>query len=145
MSNKSSLEVFEHVSLMTLDSLLRCIFGQCTDVQTTESVVLPHLSILNRMCGFRQHNDYTKNIYEMADLVTYRIQNPLIHSDFTFNLTPSGRRFRQCCKAIHEFTQGVINARKQEKQNMESTHQKYLNFIDILLEAKVSEFLELGD
>ena len=66
-------------------------------------------------------------------------------SDVIFHLSPSGYRFRQACKTVHGFTRNVISARKEEKKRLESegkkTTRKYVDFLDILLDAKVKEVI----
>ena len=89
----------------------------------------------------RRRNPYIKSVYDLSSLVKDRFSFPPFMNDWIFHLSPSGFRFRRACKTVHDFTRNVIRARKEEKRGLESkgkkTSRKYVDFIDILLNAKV--------
>eukprot|EP00058_Branchiostoma_floridae_P018876 XP_002604365.1 hypothetical protein BRAFLDRAFT_85457 [Branchiostoma floridae] len=112
----SSVELFDHVSLLTLDSMLKCSLGYRSDCQTDGAV------------------------YELSRLVLERIQFFPYHFDFIYNLSPSGRRFREQCDIVHGISEHLIRQRKKALQDgdaKEEQRRKYLDFLDILLQAKV--------
>ncbi|OWK11813.1 hypothetical protein Celaphus_00003050, partial [Cervus elaphus hippelaphus] len=108
-----SLDMFEHVSLMTLDSLQKCM------------------------------SDYISAIIELSALVVRRQYRLHHYLDFIYYRTADGRRFRQACDIVHSFTTEVIQERRRalRQQGAEAWFQarqgKTLDFIDVLLLAKV--------
>ena len=60
----ASIEMFEHVSLMTLDSLMKCIFGMQSNFQKE-----------------KDRNPYIKSVYELSDLILMRFRNPIHYND----------------------------------------------------------------
>ncbi|XP_053552937.1 ultra-long-chain fatty acid omega-hydroxylase-like, partial [Bombina bombina] len=127
-----SLDMFEHISLMTLDSLLKCTFSYDSDCQEKPS-------------------DYISAIYELSSLVTEREQCLLHHFDFIYRLSSNGRKFRQACKIVHNFTEGVVQQRKKALQEkgaeawIKSKQGKTTDFIDILLLSKDEDGNQLSD
>ncbi|XP_078586120.1 cytochrome P450 4B1-like [Branchiostoma floridae x Branchiostoma japonicum] len=72
----SSIDVFHHLSLMTLDSMLKCTLSQNTNCQT------------------RKTNDYLSSIHELTELAMQRGRSIIyLLSDFVYGLSSSGRRF----------------------------------------------------
>ncbi|XP_007489775.1 cytochrome P450 4F3-like isoform X2 [Monodelphis domestica] len=118
------LDMFEHVSLMTLDSLQKCIFSYDSNCQEKPSA-------------------YISAILELSSLVTKRFQKPLLFWDALYSLTSEGRCFSRACRLVHHFSEAVIQDRRQilTKQGTESFlrekgKRKTMDFIDILLLAK---------
>ncbi|KAJ1161111.1 hypothetical protein NDU88_001599 [Pleurodeles waltl] len=127
-----SLDMFEHVSLMTLDSLLKCTFSHNSNCQEKPS-------------------DYIASIYELSSLVVEREHYLLHHLDFIYYLSASGRRFRRACRIVHQFTDSVVQERRKalSEQGAEgflrSKHGKPKDFIDILLLSKDEDGTRLSD
>uniref|UniRef100_A0A5S6M8X6 Myb/SANT-like DNA-binding domain-containing protein 3 n=1 Tax=Xenopus tropicalis TaxID=8364 RepID=A0A5S6M8X6_XENTR len=127
-----SLDMFEHVSLMTLDTLLKCLF------------LTPNLFL-------SIPSDYISAIYELSSLVVKREHYLPHHFDFIYNLSSNGRKFRQACKTVHEFTAGVVQQRKKALQEkgmeewIKSKQGKTKDFIDILLLSKNEDGSQLSD
>ncbi|KAG8451465.1 hypothetical protein GDO86_003607 [Hymenochirus boettgeri] len=69
------LDMFEHVSLMTLDTLLKCIFSYDSNCQEKSS-------------------DYIAVIYELSSLLMKREHCLPHHIDFIYHLSSNGRLFR---------------------------------------------------
>ncbi|XP_048198458.1 leukotriene-B4 omega-hydroxylase 3-like isoform X2 [Perognathus longimembris pacificus] len=127
------LDMFEHISLMTLDSLLKCVFSFDSNCQEKPS-------------------EYIAAILELSALVVKRHQQPLLHLDFLYQLTPDGRRFRKACNLVHAFTDAVIRERRRTlpRQGLDDFLQakakaKTLDFIDVLLLAKDEDGKALSD
>uniref|UniRef100_A0A3Q3JP45 Cytochrome P450, family 4, subfamily T, polypeptide 8 n=1 Tax=Monopterus albus TaxID=43700 RepID=A0A3Q3JP45_MONAL len=106
-------ELFEHVSLMTLDSILKCAGT----------------------------NTYIKAVYDLSNLINLRIRTFPYHSDFIFYLSPHGYRYRKARRVAQSHTEEVIRKRKEAlKKEKELKHiqaKRNLDFLDILLFARV--------
>ncbi|XP_054983865.1 cytochrome P450 4F3-like isoform X2 [Sorex araneus] len=129
----SHLDMFEHVSLMTLDSLQKCIFSFESNCQEKPS-------------------EYIAAILELSALVTKRLQQLHLHWDLLYHLTADGRRFRRACRLVHAFTDAVIHERRQALLAQGSrdflrvkAKAKTLDFIDVLLLAQDEDGKQLSD
>ncbi|XP_028639386.1 cytochrome P450 4F22 [Grammomys surdaster] len=128
----TSFDMFEHVSLMTLDSLQKCVFSYNSDCQERMS-------------------DYISSIIELSALVVRRQYRLHHYLDFIYYLTPDGRRFRQACDTVHNFTTEVIQERRRALRQqgaeawLKAKQGKTLDFIDVLLLAKDEEGKELSN
>nr|XP_023481118.1 docosahexaenoic acid omega-hydroxylase CYP4F3 isoform X1 [Equus caballus]XP_023481119.1 docosahexaenoic acid omega-hydroxylase CYP4F3 isoform X1 [Equus caballus]XP_023481121.1 docosahexaenoic acid omega-hydroxylase CYP4F3 isoform X1 [Equus caballus]XP_023481123.1 docosahexaenoic acid omega-hydroxylase CYP4F3 isoform X1 [Equus caballus] len=127
------LDMFEHISLMTLDSLQKCVFSFDSNCQENPS-------------------EYIAAILELSALVTKRHHQIFMRMDFLYYLTPDGRRFRRACDLVHDFTDAVIQERRRTLFSQDShdllkakAKTKTLDFIDVLLLAKDEDGKELSD
>ncbi|XP_059107750.1 leukotriene-B4 omega-hydroxylase 3-like [Peromyscus eremicus] len=127
------LNMFEHVSLMTLDSLQKCVFSFDSNCQEKPS-------------------EYIATILELSALVSRRNQQPLLHMDMLYHLTPDGMHFRKACSIVHEFTDAVIQERRHTLPSQglddflkDKAKSKTLDFIDVLLLTKDEDGKELSD
>ncbi|XP_017376719.1 cytochrome P450 4F2 isoform X2 [Cebus imitator] len=127
------LDMFEHISLMTLDSLQKCVFSFDSNCQEKSS-------------------EYIAAILELSALVSKRHHEIPLHLDFLYYLTPDGRRFRRACRLVHDFTDAVIQERRRTlpSQGVDDVLQakaksKTLDFIDVLLLSKDEDGKELSD
>ncbi|XP_062254782.1 cytochrome P450 4B1-like [Platichthys flesus] len=130
-TNKS-FELFEHVSLMTLDSILKCAFSHNSNCQTESGT-----------------NAYIKAVYELSYLVNLRFRTFPYHNDLIFYLSPHGFRFRKACRVAHGHTEDVIRKRKEELKEEKELDQiqakRNLDFLDILLCARDESQQGLSD
>ncbi|XP_028376832.1 cytochrome P450 4F2 isoform X1 [Phyllostomus discolor] len=127
------LDMFEHISLMTLDSLQKCVFGFDSNCQEKPS-------------------EYIAAILELSALVTKRHDQLFLYWDFLYHLTPEGRRFRRACRLVHDFTDAVIQERRRTLPDQgvddfleAKTKTKTLDFIDVLLLSKDEDGKRLSD
>ncbi|KAL2763322.1 cytochrome P450 4F12, partial [Daubentonia madagascariensis] len=127
------LDMFEHISLMALDSLQKCIFSFDSNCQEKPS-------------------EYIATILELSALIEKRSQHILLYMDFLYYLTADGRRFREACRLVHDFTDAVIQERRRTLRNQgiddflkAKAKTKTLDFIDVLLLAKDEDGKELSD
>ncbi|KAM5237923.1 uncharacterized protein ACOB6Z_012504 [Ctenodactylus gundi] len=127
------LDMFEHISLMTLDSLQKCVFSFDSNCQEKPS-------------------EYIAAILELSALVTKRHQQLLMHMDFLYHLTRDGQRYRKACQLVHDFTDAVIQERRRTlpDQGLDDflkakAKSKTLDFIDVLLLSKDEEGKALSD
>ncbi|XP_035685680.1 cytochrome P450 4F11-like [Branchiostoma floridae] len=144
-----SVEMFEHVSLMTLDSILKCSLSYHSNCQTDS-----------------QSSAYIRAVYDITRLFVERIRFPPYYSDFIYSLSPSGRRlpklgshfnlsqvekFYKACDLIHNFSENVIRERKAQLAEVKKLglprrgKGKCLDFLDILLEARDEDGTGLTD
>ncbi|XP_078618068.1 cytochrome P450 4F4-like isoform X2 [Branchiostoma floridae x Branchiostoma japonicum] len=127
----SSVELFDHVSLLTLDSMLKCSLGYRSDCQTDG-----------------RSTPYIRAVFELSRLIVERVRFFPYHFDFIYYLTSSGRRFRQQCDIVHGVSEHLIRQRKkalQDGDTKEEKSKKYLDFLDILLQAKDEDGTGLTD
>ncbi|XP_054483436.1 cytochrome P450 4B1-like isoform X2 [Anoplopoma fimbria] len=131
-NSNESFELFEHVSLMTLDSILKCAFSDNSNCQTESGT-----------------NAYIKAVYELSHIINLRIQTIPYHNDLIFYLSPHGFRFRKACRVAHRHTEEVIRKRKEalkEENELDRIKTKrYLDFLDILLFARDENQQGLSD
>ncbi|XP_076008752.1 cytochrome P450 4B1-like [Genypterus blacodes] len=127
-----SFELFEHVSLMTLDSIMKCAFSSNSNCQNEGGT-----------------NAYIKAVYELSNLTIKRVRTFPYHSDIIFHLSPHGFRFRKACRVAHNHTEEVVRKRKEalmeEKELGHVQSKRYLDFLDILLKAKDEQQQGLSD
>ncbi|KAM8788761.1 cytochrome P450 4A11-like [Rhynchonycteris naso] len=132
ISQDSHLEIFEHVSVMTLDTIMKCAFSQQDNMQT------------NRNC-----QPYMQAICDLKNLVCSRGRNFFYQNDIIYWLTPEGRRNHQACQVAHQHTDQVIKLRKGHLRNQEELEKvrrkKHLDFLDILLFARMNDGSPLPD
>ncbi|XP_075840344.1 cytochrome P450 4F6-like isoform X3 [Microtus pennsylvanicus] len=129
----AGLDMFEHISLMTLDSLQKCVFSLDSNCQESPS-------------------EYIAAILELSSLIMKRHFQPILYVDFLYYLTADGQRFRKACDLVHNFTDAVIRERRRtlSSQSVDEsvkakTKSKTLDFIDVLLLAKDEHGEELSD
>ncbi|NXF12579.1 CP4FN protein, partial [Smithornis capensis] len=126
------LEVLQPLSLLTLDTLQKCIFSHESHCQEKPS-------------------EYIKAILELSSLVVRRQHNPLLHPTWLYCLSPDGRRFARACATVHGFTANVVQHRRQALSSL--GHQTWLeghrghrmDFIDLLLLTKDENGNTLSD
>ncbi|KAG8234736.1 hypothetical protein J437_LFUL000971 [Ladona fulva] len=86
--------------------------------------------------------------FSASEIFSKRSVRPWLHPEIIFDLSPMGRRFKQCVKMLHNFTDKVIQVRKSEY--FKSYHSKINNgknenekkresFLDLLIETAYSE------
>ncbi|KAJ8246249.1 hypothetical protein GJAV_G00265470 [Gymnothorax javanicus] len=124
---QSCLDMFEQVSLMTLDSLLKCTFSYDSNCQERPS-------------------EYIAAIYELSTLVVKREHRMLHHWDWLYWRSPEGQRFRRACAVVHKFTADIVERRRAqliqqgepEKRTSDTSarRKKLTDFIDVLLLSK---------
>ncbi|XP_075038132.1 cytochrome P450 4B1-like [Mixophyes fleayi] len=129
--DQKPVELFNHVCLMALDTIMKCAFSY-------------HSS-----CQNNSENDYTKAVFELSYLVEHRTRCFPYHNDFIYYLSPHGFRFRRALTIVHQHTDKVIKQRKaslKHETELEKVKQKrHLDFLDILLFAKDENGQGLSD
>ncbi|XP_032702521.1 cytochrome P450 4A11-like [Lontra canadensis] len=132
LSQNSSLEIFGHISLMTLDTIMKCAFSDRANHQTE-----------------RNSQSYLQAIWDLNNLVFSRMMNVFYWKDIIYRMTTEGRWNHRACQLAHQHTDRVIKLRKaqlQEEGNLEKVRSKrYLDFLDILLFAQMQNRSSLSD
>ncbi|XP_074060433.1 cytochrome P450 4F3-like isoform X1 [Macrotis lagotis] len=133
VGDSNYLDMFEHISLMTLDSLQKCIFSHNSNCQEKPSA-------------------YISAILELSSLVVKRVNQPLLYWDALYYLTSQGRRFSRACRLVHDFSNAVIQSRRRilNQQGTEAflrakSKSKTFDFIDVLLLGKDEDGKALSD
>ncbi|KAF3857275.1 hypothetical protein F7725_009134 [Dissostichus mawsoni] len=118
------VEMFDHVTLMTLDSLLKCAFSYNSNCQ-------------------RFSSEYVSAIVELSDLIIDRRTKILHHWDFIYWKTQQGKQFKKALSIVHRFTMEVVQKRRalisQQKKtgaHFTAVPQKKKDFVDIILLSK---------
>ncbi|NP_001090539.1 cytochrome P450, family 4, subfamily B, polypeptide 1 L homeolog [Xenopus laevis] len=131
ITKQKTVELFQHVSLMTLDSIMKCAFSYESNCQKDSD------------------NAYIKAVFDLSYLANLRLRCFPYHNDTIFYLSPHGYRFRQACKITHEHTDKVIQQRKEsmkhEKELEKIQQKRHLDFLDILLFARDEKGHGLSD
>ncbi|ELR57482.1 Cytochrome P450 4A11 [Bos mutus] len=125
VSQDSHLEIFGHVSLMTLDTIMKCAFSHQGSVQMD-----------------RSSQSYIQAIRDLSHLIVSRLRNAFHQNDLIYRLTPEGRWNHRACQLTHQHTDAVIKERKahlQKEGELEKVRsRRHLDFLDILLLARVN-------
>ncbi|NXU44513.1 CP4FN protein, partial [Drymodes brunneopygia] len=126
------LEVLQPLSLLTLDTLQKCIFSHESHCQ-------------------EQPSEYIQAILELSSLVVRRQLRPLLHPWWLYRLSSDGRRFVRACATVHAFTADVVQRRRRAlarlgHQAWLDSHQGHgMDFIDLLLLTKDENGHTLSD
>ncbi|KAM4756070.1 LOW QUALITY PROTEIN: ultra-long-chain fatty acid omega-hydroxylase-like [Cyanocitta cristata] len=126
------LEVLQPLSLLTLDTLQKCIFSHKSHCQERPS-------------------EYIQAILELSSLVIRRQLQPLLHPWWLYSLSSDGQRFARACATVHAFTADVVQRRRRALARL--GHQAWLDgqrgrsmdFIDLLLLTKDENGHTLSD
>ncbi|KAL4685690.1 hypothetical protein H8959_001287 [Pygathrix nigripes] len=132
LGQDSPLEVFQHVSLMTLDTIMKCAFSHQGSIQVD-----------------RNSQSYIQAISDLNNLTFSRVRNVFHQNDTIYSLTSAGRWTHRACQLAHQHTDQVIQLRKSQLQKegeLEKVkRKKHLDFLDILLLAKMENGSILSD
>ncbi|XP_070642695.1 cytochrome P450 4A25-like isoform X1 [Bos indicus] len=148
VSQDSHLEIFGHVSLMTLDTIMKCAFSQQGSVQTDRSAP-PSPPASSASSPFRNSQSYIQAIRDVSHLIVSRLRNAFHQNDLIYRLTPEGHWNHRACQLAHQHTDAVIKERKarlQKEGELEKVRsRRHLDFLDILLFARMENGSSLSD
>lgn len=130
LDGKNNIEMFNEVTLMTLDSLLKCAFSYSSNCQDSTS-------------------EYVSAIVELSDLIMDRRLNMLHHWDWIYWKTQQGQRFKKALNIVHKFTRDVVQKRRalvtQRKSESSTAEHRRKDFVDIILSAEDEDGQGLSD
>lgn len=130
-NGKSNIEMFDVVTLMTLDSLLKCAFSCNSNCQESSS-------------------EYVSAIVELSDLIMERRLKMLHHWDWIYWKTEQGKRFKKALSVIHGYTREVVRKRRtlisqQRESEASMAPNRRKDFIDVILCAEDDDGQGLSD
>ncbi|KAK7893296.1 hypothetical protein WMY93_022448 [Mugilogobius chulae] len=131
MNGNNNIEMFNDVTLMTLDSLLKCAFSCSSNCQEST-------------------NEYVSAIVELSDLIMDRRLKMLHHWDWIYWKTKQGQRFKKALSIVHGYTRDVVQKRRllisqQTKSELSAAAPKRKDFVDIILSAEDEDGQGLSD
>ncbi|KAM7324522.1 hypothetical protein ACRRTK_016827 [Alexandromys fortis] len=128
----STLEIFQHISLMTLDTIMKCAFSHEGSVQLDG-----------------KYQPYIQAVGDMINLFFFRVRNIFHQNDIIYSLSSNGRQATSAYRLAHDHTDQVIKSRKaqlQDEGELEKVKKKRrLDFLDILLFARMENGGSLSD
>ncbi|KAM5162413.1 cytochrome P450 4A11-like [Callospermophilus lateralis] len=129
IGQNSILEIFEHVSLMALETIMKCAL---------ESP--PH----------QEFPSYIQTIADLNYIVFLScVRNVFYQNDTFYRLTSDGHLFHHACQLAYDHTDQVIRQRKaqlKDEGELEKIKKKrHLDFLDILLFARMEKGSSLSD
>ncbi|NP_999589.1 cytochrome P450 4A25 [Sus scrofa] len=126
------LEIVGPVSLMTLDTIMKCAFSHQGSVQTDGD-----------------SHSYIQAIWDLKNLFSTRTKSAFLQNDIIYRLSPEGHKNHRAARIAHQHTDRVIQLRKaqlQKQGEMENVRKKrHLDFLDILLLAQMEKGNSLSD
>ncbi|XP_047647480.1 cytochrome P450 4A25-like [Phacochoerus africanus] len=126
------LEIVGPVSLMTLDTIMKCAFSHQGSVQTDGD-----------------SHSYIQAIWDLKNLFFSRSRSAFLQNDIIYRLSPEGRKSHRAVRIAHQHTDRVIQLRKaqlQKQGEMENVRKRrHLDFLDILLLARMEKGNSLSD
>uniref|UniRef100_A0A8C6UIE5 Cytochrome P450 family 4 subfamily F member 8 n=1 Tax=Neogobius melanostomus TaxID=47308 RepID=A0A8C6UIE5_9GOBI len=131
LNGTNNFEMFNVVSLMTLDSLLKCAFSCNSNCQESTS-------------------EYVSAIVELSDLLLERRFRMFHHWDWIYWKTEQGKRFKKALSIVHGYTRDVVQRRRalirqQRPGQFSMAANKRKDFVDIILSAKDEDGHGLSD
>jgi len=114
------IDVSEHLSLMTLDSILICAYSRKTD------------------CQFKsiKDNEYLQAVDSVLDCIKQRMDSPIYKFDVLYNLSSVGKRYHEGIKDLHTYTAKIIEERKKKRSNEHFNENEFVDFLDMLLKTQ---------
>ncbi|XP_061189752.1 cytochrome P450 4F2-like [Saccostrea echinata] len=119
--SKEVIEIYSHVSLATLDTMLRCSLSYTGQVQEKGD-----------------SHPYVQAVRRLGYLSVQRTLSPWLYPDVLFWLSPSGREYKRLIDYVHEFADEIIASRRKALMSKDASERsgRKLDFLDILITAK---------
>ncbi|XP_027693845.1 cytochrome P450 4X1-like isoform X2 [Vombatus ursinus] len=123
----SSMDIYQSLSLMALDSILKCIFS------------------VQDFCKEKSFSTtYLQNISKISSCIYECLHTFFYYSDFIYKLSPACQEFQALCQEVKKQSAKIFQDRKAslkspEKQNKIQKKKKYRDLLDILFQAQGTE------
>lgn len=134
VGNECGFNIFPYVTLCTLDIICETAMGRKMNAQSNSE------------------SEYVKAVYEMGSIIQNRQAKPWLQPDWLFRWTSMYKTHEKCIKILHEFSNKVIQERREElKKRAEERkkvptvpedqdinafgYKKHLAFLDLLINA----------
>ncbi|XP_051027632.1 cytochrome P450 4A12 isoform X1 [Acomys russatus] len=128
----STLEIFQYITLMTLDTIMKCAFNHEGSVQLD-----------------RKYKSYIQAVEDLNNLSFFRVRNFFHQNDIIYSVTSNGRQANSAWQLAHDHTDQVIKSRRvqlQDERELEKIKKKRrLDFLDILLFTRMENGSSLSD
>ncbi|XP_065906269.1 ultra-long-chain fatty acid omega-hydroxylase-like isoform X1 [Dysidea avara] len=135
------VELFSSSSMLTLDVMLRCTCSYESNCQTAN-----------------KRDPYIAAVYELSRLSLERMIYFPYYFDIIYNLSSSKQQYKKAAKLVHDFAMDIITRRRKELEEKKTDDnevmnrapsnkhkKKYLDFIDILLQARDEQGVGLSN
>ena len=128
--DSTTVDVFQHSTLYTLDVILRCACSYESNCQVDQS---------------GGAKEYISAIFDSAKLSVEQIVYVPNYLPLYFRLSPSGFRWREVCRRIKEESLKIVQARRKAIVSGEKVVKSRPDFIDILLTSQDASGETLSD
>ncbi|KAF4517612.1 hypothetical protein B566_EDAN002843 [Ephemera danica] len=117
-ANPDGVDIVPYVTRCALDIICQTAMGQNVRAQDEKD------------------SSYVAAIYEINDLLVYRMLRPWLYPAWSFRISPSGRKHAKCIKTLHDFSNkfrkiGLSN----NFANCVGSKKQRTAFLDLLLQA----------
>ncbi len=111
----------------------------CTEIPHKSSKLWLKMCLIFLCFPIRSRHPYLQGVQDISEAIAMRSSYLPFLFDPIFELSPTGSKHRKAVKQVHDFTQGVIKSRRAARtaKQTENSNKKYMDFLDILLNAKV--------
>ncbi|RWS04259.1 Cytochrome P450 4V2-like protein, partial [Dinothrombium tinctorium] len=115
--DREFIDIRQPIINLTLDLILVTVMGIRLDAQKNEN------------------NEYINHLNNVLNISSSRIVNPIYAVDAIFSLTKVGRLYKESIKALHRFTENIIEERKKVKNGCNECNRRK-DFLDLLIELQ---------
>ena len=117
-------EVQKPLSLMAMESLLKCAMSIDADCQNTESTDNSAAKYIQAVC-------------DIEEVIVRRLRNIFYHNDWIFRWSALARKLKAALKIADEYADNVIQVRKKERGLREDpSDRESKDFLDVLFNAR---------
>jgi len=129
--------LFPYITHCTLEIIIQAAMGVKVNVQNMET-----------------NSQYVKAVYDLTERTFLRMLLPWYWSDLLYQLFPAGRQAAKDIQVLHQFTESVINSRRELKKKESinkntldkvETKEKKKAFLDMLLDCVSEDGTSLSD
>lgn len=119
----SPIEVHNPVSVLTMDSLLKCAMSVEEDLQNMTSSENPTIK-------------YMMAVNDMEDIAAKRLGNIFFHYDWIYQWSALAKKQKGAIKVLDDYANDMIDRRRKEREEQAATDLESKDFLDILFNAR---------